>query len=606
MRLSFAKDFSACSPARTIHMARIPASFIDEVLARVDIAELIGKRITLKRKGKEYSARCPFHDERSASFFVSPQKQFYHCFGCGAHGTAVGFLMNYEGLEFVDAVESIAADLGLNVPYEGGGNKREDGSDALFPVLSDAALYFRQQLDKSAEAKAYVERRGIDRATAERFQLGYAPADSAHFFAAMGKSAERKQTLMQAGLMGEGERGPYMKFRERLMFPILDKRGRSIAFGGRIIGPGEPKYLNSPETPLFKKGQELYGLYQARQSSQNRLVVVEGYMDVISLVQFGVTEAVATLGTATSREHAEILFRSAEEVVFCFDGDRAGRQAAWRALVNTLPRMRDGRQAKFLFLPDGEDPDSIVRKEGPDGFRARFDEGLPLSRYFFEELSKQADLSSIDGRARLVEKARPMLETIPEGAFLELMQAELSRMTGVANRAAVASKSPGDRSGNKFANSDATAQAPSARLSADSAKRTLVRQAISLLLANPEAATALEPPFHFAALDQPGVALLLALIELARDRPEASGAVLIEQFRGELEFDALMRLLTTEHAGDASAQRADFITAIDKLDERARDARVHALKAALANGELDEAGKIELRALLTRVKSSHA
>ena len=566
-------------------MARIPASFIDEVLARVDIAELIGKRVTLKRKGKEYSARCPFHDERSASFYVSPQKQFYHCFGCGAHGTAVGFLMNYEGLEFVDAVESIAADLGLTVPYEGGGNKREDGSDALFPVLSDAALYFRQQLDKSAEAKAYVERRGIDRTIAERFSLGYAPADSAHFFAAMGKSTERKQALLQAGLMGIGERGPYMKFRERLMFPILDKRGRSIAFGGRIIGSGEPKYLNSPETPLFKKGQELYGLYQARQSNHARLVVVEGYMDVVSLVQFGVTEAVATLGTATSREHAELLFRSAEEVVFCFDGDRAGRQAAWRALGNTLPRMRDGRQAKFLFLPDGEDPDSIVRKEGADGFRARFDEGVPLSRYFFDELSKQADLSSIDGRARLVEKARPMLETVPEGAFLELMQSELSRMTGVANRSAP---------------SKVASQQTPARLSPDAAKRTLVRQAIALLLANPEAASKLVPPFHFAALDLPGVAMLLALIELARERPEASGALLIEQFRGELEFDALMRLLTIEHAGDASAQRADFITAIAKLDERAKVARIHELKAELANAELDEAGKLELRALLTR------
>ena len=586
-------------------MARIPANFIDQVLARVDIAELIGKRITLKRKGKEYSARCPFHDERSASFFVSPQKQFYHCFGCGAHGTAVGFLMNYEGLEFVDAVESIAADLGLTVPYEGGGNKRDDGSDALFPVLSDAALYFRQQLDKSPEARAYIERRGIDRATAERFQIGYAPADSALFFASLGKSAERKQSLMLAGLMGEGERGPYMKFRERLMFPILDKRGRSIAFGGRIIGPGEPKYLNSPETPLFKKGQELYGLYQARQSSHNRLVVVEGYMDVISLVQFGVTEAVATLGTATSREHAEILFRSAEEVVFCFDGDRAGRAAAWRALVNTLPRMRDGRQAKFLFLPDGEDPDTMVRKEGAEGFRARFNEGVPLSRYFFDELSKQADLSSIDGRARLVEKARPMLETIPEGAFLELMQSELSRMTGVANRPLTpSSKRAGDPAANGFANADLAPRAASTRLSSDGAKRTLVRQAIALLLANPEAASALLPPFHFAALDQPGVALLLALIELARERPEASGALLIEQFRGEQEFDALMRMLTTEHAGDAAAQRADFITAIDKLDERARDARVHQLKAALANGELNEDGKIELRALLIRVKSS--
>jgi DNA primase len=576
-------------------MARIPSAFIDDVLARVDIAEVIGKRITLKRKGREFSARCPFHDERTASFYVSPQKQFYHCFGCGAHGTAIGFLINYEGLDFTDAVESIASDLGLTVPYEGGGYKREDGSDALFPVLAEAALYFRQQIASAPHALQYVDKRGIDRATAERFQLGYAPSDINAFLHALGRSPERKKTLELAGLIGQGERGPYLKFKDRLMFPILDKRGRCIAFGGRILGEGEPKYLNSQETPLFKKSQELYGLYFARQNAHQRLLVVEGYMDVVSLVQFGVTEAVATLGTATSREHAELLFRSAEEVVFCFDGDRAGRQAAWRALVNTLPRMRDGRQAKFLFLPNGEDPDSLVRAEGAEAFRLRFDSAQPLSSYFFAEMHKQADPSSLDGRARLAEKAKPFIASIPDGAFAELMQQELSRLTGV--RSALVSAAPEAASKARI---DVSNSAASTRAGSALVRRTLVRQAIALLLAQPSAALQLQPPFAFAALDLPGVRMLMALIELARERSDVSGAVLIEQFNGQAEYPALMKLLTAEHAGDLDSQRAELMAAIEKLNAKALDVQVADLKAGLAAGTLDESGRTQLRALLAR------
>jgi DNA primase len=574
-------------------MARIPDSFIDDLLNRVDLVDVVGKRVPLKRAGREFQARCPFHDERSASFTVSPQKQFYHCFGCGAHGSAVGFLMNYENMDFADAVESLAADIGLIVPYEGGGYKRVDGSDALFPVLSDATQFFRRELESAPEAQAYLERRGVDRAASERFQLGWAPANGNKLMAALGTSPERKKALEMAGLTGSGGTGDYSKFRERVMFPILDKRGRTIAFGGRIIGAGEPKYLNSPETALFKKSQELYGLYFARQFKHSKLVVVEGYMDVLSLAQFGVTEAVATLGTATSREHAEMLFRNAEDVVFCFDGDRAGRAAAWRALTNVLPRMREGRQAHFLFLPDGEDPDSIVRKEGSEGFRARYDSALPLSKYLFDELGKQADISSIDGRARLAEKARPLLAQIPEGAFAELMQAELSRLTGVSQQSAPAADSR-DRFERAKPQTFQRRDFGDGSAATDLGRRTLVRQAIGLLLGAPEVALLAQPPYPFTALDAPGVALLAALIELARERPDTNASNLVEMFDGQPEHPALLRLLAAQIPGETEHQKQDFLAAIDKLNERAKAGRVQLLKERLVAGEISDAEKLEL------------
>lgn len=576
-------------------MARIPESFIDDLLQRIDIVDVIGKRVPLKRAGREFQARCPFHDERSASFTVSPQKQFYHCFGCGVHGSAVGFLMNYENMDFSDAVEALASDVGLTVPFEGGGYKRVDGSDALFPVLSDATQFFRRELESCAEAREYLEKRGVNRAASERFQLGWAPANGNKLMQSLGTTPDRKKALEMAGLIGSGNTGDYAKFRERVMFPILDKRGRTIAFGGRIIGAGEPKYLNSPETALFKKSQELYGLYFARQFKHTRLVVVEGYMDVLSLAQFGVTEAVATLGTATSREHAELLFRNAEDVVFCFDGDRAGRAAAWRALNNVLPRMREGRQAHFLFLPDGEDPDSIVRKEGMDGFRARYDTALPLSKYLFDELSKESNLSSIDGRARLAEKARPMLAQIPDGAFAELMQSELSRLTGVSQ-----SNAPADSRDRPRMQTFAKREQSDGSAATDLGRRTLVRQAISLLLGSPEVASSAEPPYPFAALDLPGISLLVALIELARERPEANASSLVEMFDGQDEYPALLKLLAAQIPGETEHQKTDFLAAIGKLNERAKDWRVQVLKEKLGSGKINEDEKHELQEISKR------
>src|SRR5918993_5603893 len=465
-------------------MARIPDAFIDDLLARTDIVELIGARVPLKRQGREYSARCPFHDERSPSFTVSPTKQFYHCFGCGAHGTALSFLMNYDRLEFLDAVEELAKRVGVEVPRDTRArNEDHDGRDQ-YAALDAAARFFQQQLDGSEKARAYLERRGVDAENRARFGIGYAPEGFDGLKSALGTDERRLALLEKTGMFSRSDSGRvYDKFRDRLMFPIHDRRGRVIAFGGRILAGatpeqgkdgGGPKYLNSPETPLFHKGRELYGLWQVRQAHAKipRLVVVEGYMDVVALFQYGVTTAVATLGTATTPDHAELLFRNAADVYFCFDGDRAGRSAAWKALESVLPRMKDGRQAFFLFLPDGEDPDTIVRKEGADGFDVRLKQATPLSEFFYAHMATDVNLSNLDGKARLAERCKPLLAQIPDGAFGDLMKQRLVELTGVGAR----TSSP---------ETHVPVQRARSAPIVPPAKKSLVRGAIALLLQQP-------------------------------------------------------------------------------------------------------------------------
>ena len=596
---------------------RIPEQFIDDLLARVDIVDVIQERVPLKKAGRDWSARCPFHDERSPSFTVSPAKQFYHCFGCGVHGSAIGFLMNYDRLEFPDAVEELANRAGLKVPYEGGREApREDATD-LYNLLDAAAKFYRRQLDENETARAYFVKRGLDEANLARFNLGYAPDQWDALKNGLGTNAQRIALLEKAGMLISGERGTkYDRFRDRVMFPILDRRGRTIAFGGRIIAgkspalveesgdgppvsasraqdarksePG-PKYLNSPETPLFHKGRELFGLWQVREANQKiaRLIVVEGYMDAISLHQFGVTQAVATLGTATTRDHAEILFRQCADVYFCFDGDRAGRQAAWRALESVLPRMRDGRQALFLFLPDGEDPDSLIRKEGLDGFEQRLKNATPLSQFFFAELGKDVNLTSLDGKARLAERARPLLAQIPDGAFRDLMLAELDKSTGVRVRVAAAPV-------------DAAVKQRSARPQ----QRSLVRSAVALLVQRPALASALEPPWAFAELRQPGVPLLIELIGVCRARPDMLSGALLEHFAEREEAKALQKLAVMDFPGGDDESRAEFLGAINQLDRQTESQRRSDLQLRLKELEmkgatgLTEEERNELRQLL--------
>ncbi|MGH8196667.1 MAG: DNA primase, partial [Steroidobacteraceae bacterium] len=413
---------------------RIPQSFIDELIARTDIVELIGGRVQLKKGGREWKACCPFHNEKTPSFWVSPDKQFYHCFGCGAHGTALGFLIEHDKLPFPDAVEELASRLGLEVPREDDGRAaRARPGEGLYDLLAQVTQFYRDSLRESERAKKYLGDRGITAESCVKFAIGYAPDAWDGVLKRFGGNAERERALLEAGLVversGKGESGFYDRFRDRVMFPIRDPRGRVIAFGGRVIDAGEPKYLNSPETPLFHKGRELYGLYEARQALRKveRLLVVEGYVDVVRLAQAEILYSVATLGTATTPEHLNRLFRFTSELVFCFDGDSAGRNAAWRALENALEHARDGRQLRFLFLPEGHDPDTLVGEEGTEAFEARIAGAQPISEFLVTQLAARTELGSVDGRARLAELARPLLARVPPGVYHELLMERLAQ-----------------------------------------------------------------------------------------------------------------------------------------------------------------------------------
>jgi DNA primase len=567
-------------------MARIPDAFIDDLLARTDIVELIGSRVPLKRQGREYSARCPFHDERSPSFTVSPIKQFYHCFGCGAHGTAISFLMNYDRLEFLDAVDELAKRAGMEVPRDTQQRNANPDSVDQYAALEAASKFFQRQLAASPKALAYFERRGLSAEIRAQFGLGYAPDGYSALKDALGTDERRMKLLERVGLFSRNDKGHvYDKFRDRVMFPIHDRRGRTIAFGGRVLEKDDgPKYLNSPETPLFHKGRELYGLWQVRQANQKieRLIAVEGYMDVIALFQHGIAQAVATLGTATTPDHAELLFRNAPDVYFCFDGDAAGRRAAGKAMESVLPRMKDGRQAFFLFLPEGEDPDTLVRAEGAAGFDARLRDAVPLSQFFYDDLAKDVNLATLDGKARLAERAKPLLAQIPDGAFGDLMRQRLTEITGVGARANAPSSPP-----------------PRPRTSpAQTQKRSLVRGAIALLLQRPALALDLEPPYRFGALRQPGIPLLAELIALVRERPDITVGALLEHFEGREEAAALQKLASQALPGEEAKWNEEFLDAMAQLERQTLQQRIDELQAKQRETGLDEHDKAELRALL--------
>lgn len=424
----------------------IPQSFIDDLLNRTDIVDVVSSRIQLKKTGKNYSACCPFHKEKTPSFTVSPDKQFYYCFGCGAGGNALGFVMDHDQLEFPQAIEELAKRAGMDVPREesGRGHKpRQPVDSPLYPLLNAAAEHYRQALKSHPQRKYavdYLKGRGLTGEIARDFGIGFAPPGWDNLLKQLGADALQQKVMIDAGLLIENaENGRrYDRFRDRIMFPIRDSRGRVIAFGGRVLGDDKPKYLNSPETPVFHKGQELYGLYEARKHNRDldEIMVVEGYMDVIALAQLGLRNAVATLGTATSEEHLKRLFRIVPSVLFCFDGDAAGRNAAWRALESTLSSLQDGRRARFLFLPDGEDPDTLVRAEGTDAFRARINQhAQPLADYFFQQLCEEADPRSLEGKAHLVTLAAPLIDKIPGNNLRALMRQRLSEITGLSGEA---------------------------------------------------------------------------------------------------------------------------------------------------------------------------
>jgi DNA primase len=578
-------------------MARIPDAFIDDLLARTDIVEVIAARVPLKRQGKEFAARCPFHDERSASFTVSPTKQFYHCFGCQAHGTAISFLMNYDRLEFLDAVDELAKRVGMEVPRDTRQRNEDGDTHELFAALDAAAKFFRKHLVGSDKAKAYVERRGVAPEIAERYAIGYAPDGFNALRDALGTDQRRMQLLERAGLFSKNDKGNiYDKFRDRLMFPIADRRGRTIAFGGRVLDAEDsPKYLNSPETALFHKGRELYGLWQARQvnSKLDRLIVVEGYMDVVALAQYGVSQAVATLGTATTSDHAELLFRNAADVYFCFDGDRAGRSAAWKALESVLPRMKDGRQAFFLFLPDGEDPDTIVRKEGAEGFDVRLKQATPLSEFFYSHMATDVNLGNLDGKARLAERCKPLLAQIPDGAFGDLMKQRLVELTGVGARASTP-------------DTHVPVQRARSAPTMPPAKKSLVRGAIALLLQQPSLALSLSPPYRFAALQLPGVELLVDMIAAAKERPAITTGGLLEHFSQRDESAALQKLAMESNLYEHGEAEPEFRGILRMLELQYLEQRIAELNRELTErglSSLSDGEKLELRELPVQINA---
>jgi DNA primase len=580
---------------------RIPQSFIDELIARADIVEVINARVPLKKKGREYSACCPFHNEKTPSFTVSETKQFYHCFGCGAHGTAIGFLMEYEHLDFVDAIETLAAEYHIEVPREettDSSSQAKNEKQPLYDVLDQAANLYQQQLRQSERAIQYLKQRGLSGDIARRYRLGYAPDSWNFLLENLGTHPGTVKNLKATGMLIEKSASKrYDRFRDRIMFPILDRRGRTIAFGGRIIDQGEPKYLNSPETPIFHKGYELYGFYEARQALRNlqRIIVVEGYMDVVALAQNGIEYAVASLGTATTRDQIQKLFRSVAEVIFCYDGDLAGHKAAWRALENTLPILRDGLSAKFLFLPDGEDPDSMVRKEGKDAFEARLVDATPLSDFLFDNLLERIDITSMDGKASLAKTARPLLAAIPESIFRDLMYQRLSELVGVSD-----DKLKGEQA---TPQTEKPPQQPQFRSRHNrEIKQNALRDAIALLLQHPELAIDISVPDYFATAEIQGFSLLHAIHRLVRDNPGISSSALLERWRDKNDFEVLQKLMQRNVFGtdEKADQLAVFRDAINSLNTKYRDARFEILENKLKQGGLNNTELEEYKSLLAR------
>jgi DNA primase len=575
----------------------IPQDFIDDLIARADIVEVVGRRVQLKKAGREYKACCPFHDEKTPSFTVSPAKGFYHCFGCGAHGTAIGFLMEFDHMSFVEAIESLAQTMGVDVPRSES-DKPARRYDELFSLLDTVARHWQACLKDAPQAVAYVKQRGIDGTTARRFGIGYAPDGWSNVLDKFGKSPEAVERLLATGLIiARDNGGHYDRFRGRLMFPIRDARGRTIGFGGRALGDGEPKYLNSPETVLFHKGRELYGLYEARQALRqiDQLVVVEGYMDAVALARHGIDFAVATLGTATTPEHLNRLFRLTENACFAFDGDRAGRKAAWRALENALPQIREGRQIRFMFLPEGHDPDSYVNEFGTDAFLEALDAGVALSEFLIDELSSQVDMTTVDGRARLAELARPLVNRIPVGVYRELLVESLAGAVGMSGAKLEKILGSGQASAGP-----AGAGVPRRRSGGGpprDGRPSVVRHAISLVLNHPAAAASADLE-KLADVRRKGTDLLIALIETVQAEPIITTAGLLERFRHDEQGRHLGKLAASELPDDEDFDAAaELAECIDQLALAGRKERIDFLIEKQRLNGLSEAEKAELRQL---------
>ncbi|AGO15417.1 DNA primase [Glaesserella parasuis] len=575
----------------------IPRSFIDDLVARTDIVELINSRVKLKKAGRDYQACCPFHHEKSPSFTVSQSKQFYHCFGCGVHGNVISFLMEYDKLEFPEAIEELAALHGLEVPRENVINR--DGKPQasyktrrnLYELLDLVAKFYQQQLTQDRASQAYLQQRGLSQEIIERFEIGFSPNAMDAVLRRFGNNPEEVQKLLDTGMLSKNDRGNvYDRFRNRVMFPIRDKRGRVIAFGGRVLGDEKPKYLNSPESATYHKGNELYGLYQALQHNENPefLFVVEGYMDVVALAQFGVNNAVASLGTATTGEQIQLMFRSTEQVICCYDGDRAGRDAAWRALENALPYLHDGRQIKFIFLPDGEDPDTFIRVQGKEGFERYLEQALTLSEFLFDSLLTQVDLSTKEGKSKLASLALPLIKRIP-GEMLRLyLRNILGQKLGILDPIQLESML-----------SQKSVETAPKRHNMPHIERTPMRLLIALLLQNPHLVQNVPEDVTFLqSLQEKGFDLFLELVNICHANLGISMGGLLEYLRESPNYRHLELLANWDHLVSSENVENTFIDTLDFFYKKLLDRQIDILMAKDRTTGLNQQEKQELMMLL--------
>ncbi|KHT65510.1 DNA primase [Photobacterium gaetbulicola] len=578
---------------------KIPRTFIDDLISRHDIVDIVDARVKLKKQGKNFGACCPFHNEKTPSFSVSQEKQFYHCFGCGAHGNVLDFVMEFDRLEFVEAIEELASQLGLEVPREQGSGGGQSGSRSkeklgLYEMMGQISQFYQGQLrtQEGQVAIDYLKGRGLSGEVVKKFGIGFVPDQWDLVRNRFGRDMSAQQALVSAGMLIENDNGRrYDRFRGRVMFPIHDRRGRVIGFGGRVLGDGTPKYLNSPETPIFHKGRELYGLYEVLQAHREpeKLLVVEGYMDVVALAQFGVDYAVASLGTSTTGDHIQMMFRQTGTVVCCYDGDRAGRDAAWRAMEQALPYLNDGRQLKFMFLPDGEDPDTYIRQYGQEGFEQQVDQAMTLSDFMFSTLLQQVDTSSNEGKAKLSTLAVPLIDKVPGGTLRLYLREMLGRKLGLPNEEQL-----------QQLISKQGAEAPK-KAGQPEIKRTPMREVIALLIQNPQFVNSLE--FDMAAfegIDVAGLNLLITIVEKCRVNPNIKTGQLLEGWRGSKSEGMLARLAAWELplAKEEDNTLDVFLDAMDKVIDQCVKQQIEKLQAKSRTVGLSVEEKRELQLLI--------
>lgn len=577
---------------------RIPRSFINDLLTRTDIIDLVDAKVPLKKQGKNHHACCPFHNEKTPSFTVNSERQFYYCFGCGAHGNAIDFLMNYDKLDFVEAIEELSALHGLDVPYETGTGTSQielHQRQNLYQLMEKINLFYHAALSHPSanKAKDYLSQRGLSTEIIEHFSIGFAPAGWDNLLKKFAVNPESRKQLDDAGMLVTNDNGrTYDRFRERVMFPIRDRRGRVIAFGGRVLGDALPKYLNSPETDIFHKGRQLFGLYEATQNSSEiaKLLVVEGYMDVVALAQYGIRYAVASLGTSTTSEHIQLLYRSTDTVICCYDGDRAGREAAWRALEHALPYLTDGRQLRFMFLPDGEDPDSLVRKEGKDAFELRMNDAQTLSSFLFDSLVPQVDLKTQEGRAKFSKLAIPLIKQIPGETLRLYMAQELGNFIGIPDISQVLAMI--DRESTE----PVSYQAPKL-------KPTTMRILIALLVQNPNFSEFVPSLEGIAHIQMPGLSLFQELVDVCRSNPGLTTGQLLELYRDNKFANQLEKLATWNDIEIEEIAEKTFKDALNHLFNSALDERFDYLIAKERTEGLTPEERAEVRLItLSRVK----